>query len=390
MSPLPEPSASRPVIRRKPRSVAAMALAAVAVLALVGVARATPASASTLNAVATIADASTDAFLPSGASATQFTVTLPANAACSGDTATDGYHVYSYLVKKGTNLSTVTFIEAPSVGFGFVNNIGTYYGAANTAATTGQIIGIPNNFEWAPLLTNDGVKKGQLLYTGGTTGVWEAGLACANSSHVLTDNWNTQVTFTASSSDPHGFVWSAVPGKTGDSFAAITSAATATFTKGVAKTFTVTTTGVPKPKVTESGALPAGVTFTGTALKGTATVTGTFPITLTATNGIGNPAVQSFSLKVTPPPPKITTTSLPSGSPGVAYTPTTLKATGGTAPYKWSATGLPKGLTLGSGGVLKGTPAQTVTAGTYPIAIKATDSSVPVQTATATLNLTIN
>jgi hypothetical protein len=389
MQHLPTTPSPRPVVGRKRRPLAAMALATVAVLALVGIARVTPAGAATLNAVATIADPSTNAFLPSGASTTPFTVTLPANAACSGDTATDGYHVYSYLVKKGTNLSTVTFIESPSVGYGFVNNIGTYYGAANTAPTTGQIIGIPD-FEWAPLVANDGVKKGQLLYTGGTTGVWEAGLACANSSHVLTDNWNTQVTFTASASDPTGFVWSAVPGKSGDSFAAITSAASATFTKGTAKTFTVTTTGVPKPKVTESGALPAGVTFSGTALKGTATVTGTFPITFTATNGIGNPAVQSFSLKVSPPPPKITTTTLPSGTPGVAYTQTTLKATGGVAPYKWSATGLPKGLTLGTGGLLKGTPAKADASGTYPIAVKVTDSSNPVETATATLDLTLN
>ena len=64
-----------------------MALAAVAVLAAVGIARATPASAATLNAVATVTNASTNTFLPSGASAARFTVALPANAACSGDTA---------------------------------------------------------------------------------------------------------------------------------------------------------------------------------------------------------------------------------------------------------------------------------------------------------------
>jgi hypothetical protein len=279
--------------------VAAMAVAAVAVLAVVGTVQATPASAATLNAVATIADPSSDAFLPSGASTVPFTVTLPANAACSGDTANDGYHVYSYLVKKGTNLSSVTFIESPSVGFGFVNNIGTYYGAANTAVTTGQIIGIPTNFEWAPLVSNDGVGLNQLLYTKHKSGVWEAGLACANSSHVLTDNWNTQVTFTAKSSDPTGFVWSAVPGPSGDSFAAITSAATTTFVKGTSGTFKVTATGKPTPRTAESGKLPKGVKFKGGVLAGTPTVTGTFPITITATNGIGNPAVQSFTLKVT-------------------------------------------------------------------------------------------
>ena len=184
-------------------------IAAMATLTLAGV---SPASASTLNAVATIANATTDAPLASGASKTPFTVTLPPNAACSGDTASDGFHVYSYLVPKGTAVSSITFTEDPSTGYGFVNNIGTYYGAANTAATTGQVISIPNNFQWAPLVSDDGVAVSQLVNSGTTPGVWEGGIACANSSGVLTDNWNTQITFKASSTDPTGFVWSDVPG----------------------------------------------------------------------------------------------------------------------------------------------------------------------------------
>jgi hypothetical protein len=40
------------------------------------------------------------------------------------------------------------------------------------------------------------------------------------------------------------------------------------------------------------------VKFKSGVLSGTPTGTGTFPITLTATNGIGNPAVQTFTLKV--------------------------------------------------------------------------------------------
>jgi len=35
---------------------------------------------------------------------------------------------------------------------------------------------------------------------------------CANSSGHVTDNWNTEVTFTASGSDANGFTWAAVPG----------------------------------------------------------------------------------------------------------------------------------------------------------------------------------
>src|SRR5260370_7090702 len=71
----------------------------------------------------------------------------------------------------------------------------------------------------------------------------------------------------------------------------ITSANAATFQVGAFGTFSVTTTGLPTPSITESGTLPAGVTFldngdgTGT-LSGTPTASGTltFPITSTPQN----------------------------------------------------------------------------------------------------------
>ena len=77
---------------------------------------------------------------------------------------------------------------------------------------------------------------------------------------------------------------------------AITSANNTTFTVGTAGTFSVTTTGNPtgaSMSITESGALPGGVTFTnnnnGTAtLAGTpaAGTTGTYPLIITANNGV--------------------------------------------------------------------------------------------------------
>ena len=86
---------------------------------------------------------------------------------------------------------------------------------------------------------------------------------------------------------------------------AITSANSTTFTVGTAGTFTVTTTGSPTPPSTETGALPSGVTFTDNG-NGTATLSGTpasgtsgtFPLTITASNGVGSPANQAFTLTV--------------------------------------------------------------------------------------------
>src|SRR5207237_8891967 len=40
--------------------------------------------------------------------------------------------------------------------------------------------------------------------------------------------------------------------------------------------------------------------------------------------------------------------SLPAGTAGVAYTPTTVTATGGSGPYTWSAVGLPSALSIDS------------------------------------------
>jgi hypothetical protein len=84
---------------------------------------------------------------------------------------------------------------------------------------------------------------------------------------------------------------------------AITSSPGYSFLAGQAGSFTFTSTGTPTPSYTESGALPAGVSFTdngdGTAtLSGTPTTAGSFPITVTAGNGVGSAATQSFALSV--------------------------------------------------------------------------------------------
>ncbi|MCU1689536.1 MAG: Ig family protein, partial [Jatrophihabitantaceae bacterium] len=89
--------------------------------------------------------------------------------------------------------------------------------------------------------------------------------------------------------------------------AAITSAEHSTFAIGSAGSFTVTTTaGYPTAtSITKTGTLPAGVTFTdnhnGTAtLAGTpaAGTTGSYPLTIKASNGISPDASQAFTLTV--------------------------------------------------------------------------------------------
>ena len=90
-----------------------------------------------------------------------------------------------------------------------------------------------------------------------------------------------------------------------DQAPAITSADNTTFTTGTLGTFTVTTTGFPTAALSETGALPTGVTFVdngdGTAtLAGTpaAGTGGTYALTITAANGVLPDATQTFTLTV--------------------------------------------------------------------------------------------
>jgi hypothetical protein len=174
----------------------------------------------------------------------------------------------------------------------------------------------------------------------------------------------------------------------------ITSADHVTFAVGTPGTFTVTTTGTPTPALSKaSGTLPSGVLFTDNG-DGTATIAGTpgtgtggtYPIGITAVNGVSPNANQSFTLTVVAPL-TITTTSLAGGTVGQAYSET-LAATGGTTPYTWSVLSgkLPKGLKLSTAGSISGTPRAS---GSFTFTILVHDSSAPPLTATANFTITI-
>ena len=238
---------------------------------------ASAASASTTNGTATIADP-TDVALASGGSATNFTVTLPDQAACSGDSATGGYRVFSYMVPRGTSPSTISFSTGdPSTGYGFFSSTGTLYESVNTATTTGQIIGIPV-FEWGPAVVSYGLltasaSEPALLYTGGTSGVWEAGIACANSSGTVTDWWNTEITFTSSTSDPDKFVWSAVPGPPGSTTSGSTTTTTTGSTSGSTTTTTTGSTSGSTTTTTTGSTSGSTTTTTSGSTSGSTTTT---------------------------------------------------------------------------------------------------------------------
>jgi plastocyanin len=85
----------------------------------------------------------------------------------------------------------------------------------------------------------------------------------------------------------------------------------------------------------------------------------------------------------------VVTSTLPGATRGMPYS-TQLAAEGGVPPYKWKKAGpLPKGLKLSKSGMLAGTPSTKLAPGSYPVAVKVTDSEKPKQSSTTTLTLTI-
>jgi hypothetical protein len=134
-----------------------------------------------------------------------------------------------------------------------------------------------------------------------------------------------------------------------------------------------------------SGNLPPGVALDlGGTLAGTPTASGTFAFSVTVRDSSGAVATRVFTITVAPPAISISTAALPPATAGQSYS-TTLQASGGVAPYRWTATqALPAGLTLAPSGVLSGSP---TAAGAFSIPVQVSDAAGITATATLSLNV---
>jgi hypothetical protein len=117
--------------------------------------------------------------------------------------------------------------------------------------------------------------------------------------------------------------------------------------------------------------LPAGLTMSSSGtISGTPTATGTFNYTVTIKDNAGHTGTVNCSVTIAPP---VSTGCVSiTAMVGVPITPVQLTGSGGTAPYTFSATGLPPGLTLSSSGLLSGTPTQS---GTFKYTVTISDSA---------------
>jgi hypothetical protein len=171
-----------------------------------------------------------------------------------------------------------------------------------------------------------------------------------------------------SATDAGGFTFQSTP--------AITSPDNATFTVGQAGSLTVTASGFPTPVLSETGALPNGVLFdastgvlSGMPAAGTG---GAYALSFSANNGVGSPAVQSFTLTVDQAPAitSANTTQEIVFSQGAF----TVLATGFPKPALSITGTLPQGITFDTAtGVLGGTPTSPKSFGKFPLTFTASN-----------------
>jgi hypothetical protein len=183
-----------------------------------------------------------------------------------------------------TNSEAPTITSAATAPF-YIGSNGTY-----TVTTTGYP---------AATITETGTLPAGLTFTAPSPATGTATISGSTTAAVGT--YPVSISATNSSGSVATLALSVTVATTGPP--AITSPATADFNMGQAGEVAVTTTGGPTPTLTESGALPAGLSFVastnGTALiEGTPTAAGVTDVTVTATNGITPNATQTLAIVV--------------------------------------------------------------------------------------------
>jgi hypothetical protein len=143
----------------------------------------------------------------SGSATTEFTLGLPAHAACPQD-STQGDAVVSFLESAGTDWSALTFRDGiPAFGWTLDYASGTPMYPVLVAKGTAEIPVLEEDLTW------DGYLHGNLPLHGSgglldadvpRLGVWDAGLACIYEGRMLR-YWSTEVTFVPSG--PSSFTW---------------------------------------------------------------------------------------------------------------------------------------------------------------------------------------
>lgn len=187
--------------------------------------------------------------ITSGGSATKFYLRAPAGAACSGDSASGGYRVQSYMVPVGVDPAGLTFDSSGPMPTG----VGTALRQPLFAGGSGYIdanTGVATTAGGAGALVDNPLFDFAVFGSQGPTvvpnGVYNVGIACTKgvaSATQLDRYWNVQLTFLADANDaPSGIKWT-TPGSTVSTTTTTTTIAGATTTTVAGATTTTVRSG---------------------------------------------------------------------------------------------------------------------------------------------------
>ena len=335
--------------------------------------------------------------LPGGTAGTAYSTTLQA----SGGTTPYSWSVSAGTLPAGLSLAASTgVISGTPTAAGTVSFTVQVKDAANNTGTKALSIAVAAAAQ-PPTVTTTSLPGGTagtaysttLQASGGTTpyswsvsaGTLPAGLSLVASTGVIsgtptaagTASFTVQVTDAANNSGTKALsiaVAAAAQPPT------VTTTSLPGGTAGTAYSTTLQASGgtTPYSWSVSAGTLPAGLSLAASTgvISGTPTAAGTASFTVQVKDAANNTGTKALSIAVAAAaqPPTVTTTSLPGGTAGTAYS-TTLQASGGTTPYSWSVSAgtLPAGLSLvASTGVISGTPS---TAGTVSFTVQVTDAA---------------
>jgi prepilin-type N-terminal cleavage/methylation domain-containing protein len=148
---------------------------------------------------------------------------------------------------------------------------------------------------------------------------------------------------------------------------------TLTIYQGVAANAQIKASGgqLPNTWSAVNGTLPTSTSLSSAGfVTGTPPATGTWSAMITVKDKLGRSDTETVMVKVVAPPSVVAPTGTTSHVGDTVSQQ--LAANGGVAPYKYTVTGLPTGLTATGTGAITGTPA---TAGVYPVTTKITDAN---------------
>jgi Tfp pilus assembly protein PilV len=157
--------------------------------------------------------------------------------------------------------------------------------------------------------------------------------------------------------------------------------------KGISYSFQLTNEGTGTPPFTWTvTGLPTGLTASSSGLiSGTPTVDGTFSVTVRLQDATGARTRRTYNLVIAKPLAITGPAALADWTVTRDYPDTQVTAGDGVAPFTWTMSGAPAGLSIDSSGVISGTP---TAGGTFAVTVWVTDALNVV--ATRTFNLTIN